>query len=53
MAVRYWVDSMDRDDGKAYLKWKKDQIDKELEVFMEHAVGAKLGFNFQSLDTWR
>ena len=53
MAVRYWVDSMDRDDGKAFSKWKQDQIEKELEVFMEHAVGAKLGFNFQSLDTWR
>ena len=39
IAANYWVERMDRDQILAFDQHKEEQLDRELEVFMEHTIG--------------
>ena len=39
IAANYWVERMDRDQVLSYNQHKEDLLDKELEKFMESAIG--------------
>lgn len=41
IAVNYWVEAMARDIDDAMQEHKEDKLQKELDKFMEHAIGAK------------
>ena len=43
MGVAYWVEHMSRDSNKAAEEHKASLLDRELERFMEHAIGVKQG----------
>jgi len=36
MAVRYWVDAMARDEEQAENEWHQEELDRQLEDFMEN-----------------
>ena len=39
IAANYWVERMDRDQILAFDQHKEEQLDRELEIFMEHTIG--------------
>jgi hypothetical protein len=39
MAVSYWMDRLNRDQDEVLESHKQDLLDKELQKFMEHAIG--------------
>ena len=39
IAANYWVERMDRDQVLAFDQHKEEQLDKQLEIFMEHTIG--------------
>jgi len=39
IAANYWVERMDRDQVLSYNQHKEDLLDRELEKFMESAIG--------------
>lgn len=42
IAVAYWVDAMARDEERAAREYKEAQFERELEIFMEYALGLDL-----------
>ena len=43
IAVNYWVERMDRDQELSFNEHKNDLLQKDLDRFMEDAVGKKQG----------
>ena len=39
MAVRYWVDSMARDERLAEEDYRENLLNQELKIFMDHVLG--------------
>lgn len=37
--VRYWLDALEQDSIRSKKQWERREVDKELKVFMDHAVG--------------
>lgn len=50
MAVRYWVDSMARDEKLAEEDYRENLLNQELKVFMDHVIGGKNTSNAFSKD---
>ena len=41
IAANYWVERMDRDQTLAFDQHREEMLDRELEIFMETAIGAE------------
>lgn len=39
--VRYWLDALEQDSIRSKKQWERREVDKELKIFMEHALGGK------------